>query len=423
MHTYENGFTDFQLNNRISGCAYSDCPELLNGTLQRQCQDALRQHRLNDDSASTIVDIILSDLSDKGGPEGNAELKWKIFFHNIGYALSAPCDDYEEMFGYILGFGYSEQTLREVVETTRWIKESNIINPYLAFRCAPVELWAEMNPLFDYVIKQDFISLIAIFDDVEMAKKLDRFDPKLTDALIDAQALVPFDPMSQLRGWFQAPHGISMREVEERIKAQFAALSSTANMMGKTMYKLAPELLGDYSFQAGMFNKKSLSVNSKDHLLRLLPRYHEYLKTNGETLAELIGSAITSMDNQLMHPGIMALLINDLQSSNITNERFLFQYYEKHSAGAYMDLQDKPDVLRERYMRALLSCKGAVDYGYAYGAVFEKLLSLESYDDIIKYAKSDEELASAYKVTHNKDILEMMSKSAISDQLSSDLGL
>lgn len=422
MHTYKNGFTNFKLHNRFGGCAYTDCPELLNGTLQRQCQDALRQHRLNDDSASTIVDIIQSDPIGKDS-EGNADLKWEIFFHNIGYALSAPCDDYKEMFEYIRGFGYSEQTLRQVVETTRWIKESNIINPYLAFRCAPVELWAEMNPLFDYVIKQDFIKLIAIFDDVEMAKKVDRYDPQLANALVDAQALVQFDPMSQLRGWFQAPQGISMREVEERIKAQFAALGSTADMMEKTMYKLAPERLGDYSFQVGLFSAKSLSVNTKDHMLRLLPRYHDYLKTNGETLAEFIGNAITSMDNQLMHPGIMALLTNDLQSSNITNERFLFQYYEKRSAGSYMDLQDQPEGLRERYMRALLSCKGAVDYGYAYGAVFEKLLSLESYDEIIKYAKSDEELASAYKVTNNKDILEVMSKSAISDQLSSDLGL
>jgi hypothetical protein len=422
MHTYANGFTDFKLHNRFGGCAYRDCPELLNGTLQRQCQDALRQHRLNDDSPSTIVDIIQSDPAKKDD-EGNGDLKWEIFFHNIGYALSAPCDDYEEMFRYIRGFGYSETTLRQVVETTRWIKESNIINPYLAFRCAPVELWAEMNPLFDYVIKQDFIKMIAIFDDVEMAKKLDRYDLQLSATLVDAQALVQFDPLSQLRGWLQAPQGISMREVEGRIKAQFEALGSNADMMEKTMYKLSPESLGDYSFQAGLFSTKTLTVNSKDHLLRLLPRYHDFLKTEGATLAKLIGDYITGMDTQVMHPGVMAILTNDLQSSNITNERFYFQYYEKHSAGAYMDLQDQPDALRERYMRALLACKGAVDYGYSYGSVFETLLSFETYDDIMAYAKTDDELASAYKATNNPDILEKMSSRAISDQLCGDLGL
>lgn len=428
MTSLSTGFTTLQLNNRMSAngaLPYDKCPGLMSGEVQRNCQSAFRQHMLTNTSVDDLLDSLMtmptSDLDDREAVD--------IFIVNAAFALSAPCEDYDALYEYIHDMFdcLDIDLLRECQNTTRWILDTNPVNPYLAFKNSSIDHWGALNEIFS--CGEKLLLLAVIFDDVQMAEKVSqsRFAGDFKRNLGEALAKTIFDPLSSVRCWAEMTNP-SMVEVECRISRQARALQTYQNttkpvafeLAGNLLYKITPEIGSQSEFSAGVYNLFALAAKSQDHMLRHIPRYFEFISHCPGIIEECLDAAISHKN-----PDLIPVLINDLRKAGIADCQILYKHIERNSYGEYLDKIDNKDILTQQYLEDLLSSSTLLkkEATRSYGVALQALLGFVDPALIDKYAKSDAQLQSAYSVTGNKKYLERMSEATTLDQLGADLGL
>lgn len=426
MTSLPSGFTGLQLNNRVDShgaLPYDECPDLMSGEVQRNCQSAFRQHMLKNTSIDELLEAFVP--TPKSNQDGREAVEH--FIANVAFALSAPCGDYDDLLEYILEkFEELDPSLfRACYDTTRWILGQNPVNPYLAFKKSSLENWGELNEAFS--VQDKLLQVAVIFDDVHMVDKISKsvFSRDFRKSLCTALAKTVFDPLSSVRGWADMTTP-SMMEVECRISRQAKALETTSfpvasmgwELSGHQLYKSAPEIAAQGEFYPGQYNLDSLAIRSKDHGLRHIPGYYELLIRYPEVIEDCLAAAMS--DN----PAIVPVLIDDLHKAGVPGHQILYKHIERRSPGEYLDKIASANTLEQEYVEDLLSSSAnQIRARKAHGMAIDALLAYVDPQHIDQCAKTDTQLRAAYAFTGEKRYLERMSEGTVVDQLGTDLGL
>lgn len=421
------GFTLLKTNNRRyeGGIPYTDSPGLMSGEIQANSQAAFRALMVKDASADEMFDAI-SRLPELKGSDRH---EFDILMANAAYALSAPCDDYDALFEYMISkFDELDPSCIDMCQdTTRYILESNPLNPYLAFKLSSLNNWEGMNPAF--AMNDRLLQMAVVFDDVEMVRKISEspfasvptsdFKKNLARAL----AKTAYDPLSGVRILFDMTTP-SMIEVEERILNQEKALglgvsklhSAAWEFRESVIYKAPEDVRLKNQFCEGGFDLFSLASFSKDHLLKHIPGYHKFVEHFPDMTVRCLSTAIQEKDANLI-----ALFTNDLISAGVSGYEILYRHIKNNSAGEYLEKISDPDSLVQNYVEDLLSFSES--FNPAVNISAQVLLGYVDPLLIDRYAKNNVQLKSAYAVTGDKKYLERMTETTIYNQLGIDLGL
>lgn len=427
MTSLTPGFTSLNINNLAHNKGtkpYGECPELVSGEVQASCQSAFRQHMLKNDSIDDLMAVFESMPESDIGDRDTID----ILVVNAAFALSSPCEDYNELFEYIYE-KFDEldiSVLQGCQDVTKWILDYNPINPYLAFKNSAVTNWGELNEVFSF--HENLLQMAVIFDDVAMVKKISESSlvGNFRKNLCDALAKTVFDPLSNVRCWANMAKP-AMIEIEIRIARQARALQMSTvssqsmawEFTGNNLYRIAPEIGSLTQFSSGEYDLLTLSTKSKDHMLRHTPGYSDLIRS----YPELVESCLeTAMIHDV--PNIIPVLISDLKKAGVPEHQILYKHLDKRSPGEYLDKITCSD-LEQQYVEDLLSFsanpKNQITRNY--NLSIQVLLGFVDPNMIDKYAKTDVHLQSAYTVTGEKKYLERMSESSAHEQLGSDLGL
>lgn len=409
---------------------YSEIPELMNGEIQRQCQAAFRAHMTKDTPPQELMGILSNLITNSS--ENYSE--FDILASNSAFALSAPCEDYPAIFEYInYVFEATDSTyFRYCQNTTSSIISANPLNPYMVFKQAPLTIWGRLDDAFGMYRNDVLLQLAVIFDDDDMVGKISSKRPNrpIVEKVSMALARVPYNPLSRVRAWLGTPMP-SMLEIEHRLSLQ---VKEVENMGFSTMdfsmnkspfsetrpYKTIPEHSSRTSFKAGQFNLSELEISSKDHYLRHLPGYKEFVKSFPGLLGDFLHKAVSSSVGHELIP----IFIDDLRNAGVPGHEILYLHVNNDSPGRYLDKTSSPDF-HESYMKDLLSYSGRSDEQglKAHNLAMKTLLSLDDEASIDRYAKTDTELRSAYMVTQDRKYLNRLSERGVEEHLDQELGL
>jgi len=417
-----NGFTTARDYSTYSG--------LMEGEIQEQCQAAFRAHMLN----GTDPQVLLQELDELKAYSQTRQTAQGLLASNAAYALSAPCRDYSDLFGYITkAFGAIDSTqFRRCQDTTGKIIAANPINPYLAFKFAPTTIWERLDDAFDMYRNGVLMQMAILFDDDQMVTKMASLS---TQEAIAKQAAVylakvPYDPLSKVRSWLGTSQP-SMREIECRIYHQthnldasldfdVSILSSSSKFSRTSLYKTAPEQSSKTDFCPGVFYIADLELHVEDHCLRHLPGYHSFIKA----FPKSIGDGIRKAKGKAQGPTLAKILTNDLLSAGTPGHDILYLYLGENTPGDYLDIIARPD-LPKIYMEDLLELSSYPEdkqWG-THNQVLRTLLSTVEPALIEQHAKTDVQLRSAFMVTNDKQYLGRLSENAVESHLVQDLGL
>lgn len=427
MSSPSSNFILLIVNNRRQdgGQPYTELPGLMSGEIQSNSQQVFRRHMLKGSSADEMLDDITSlpDFNDQEQGE------YDILMTNAAFALSAPCDDYDQLFKYMYArfAELDDYCLDLCLETTQFILESNPINPYLAFKQSLPERWMDLNNAFN--INDGLLQMAVIFDDVEMVEKIsnspfasltvDDFRKNVAKAL----AKTAYNPLSQVRDWADMTTP-SMIEVEQRIVLQSKMLELGASRLHSaawqfrenTIFKTLPEIGSVNKFHKGEFDLFNLASFQKDQLLRHIPGYHKFAAHFPEMIENCLKKAILDKDI-----GLISVFTNDLVAAGIPGHQILYRHIKGITPGEYLEKISDASLLRQHYIEDLLDFSAPFNPAAINAA--QVLLGHVDHSLIDIHAKTDHQLQSAYAVTGDRKYLERMSEATRHDQLGADLGL
>lgn len=408
---------------------YSETPALMTGELQRQCQAAFRSHMEKGTSPKALVELLSQIITEAS----ENYLALDILAANAAYALSAPCDDYPSIFAYInhIFEEVDETYFRYCRDTTSKIIEGNLLNPYIAFKQAPTEIWGRLDDAFDMYRNDVLLQLAVIFDDDKMVEKIASHRPNrsIADKVTSALSRVPYDPLSKVRSWLGSPNP-TMFEIEHRIALQkkivgdigFAVVDfsmKNSPFSAVNPYRSKPEYSTHTSFQAGVFSLSNLEIPLEDHALRHLPGYSNFVKAFPSSIGKFLHHAISNAKGQALIP----ILIGDLRNAGIPGHEILYLHIDNTVPGKYLDRIADPS-LKENFIKELLSFSGRSDEVLkAHNLAMKTLLSFEDNKDIDLHAITDTELRSAYLVTQDRKYLNLLSEHGVEEHLDHELGL
>ncbi|AXH60111.1 hypothetical protein PLA107_033415 (plasmid) [Pseudomonas amygdali pv. lachrymans str. M301315] len=350
----------------------------------------------------------------------------QILAANAFYALSKPCRDYVALLNYIklVCNAIRPDALSFHRDAGEAILDANPINPYLAYKQAPVEVWGSIDDAFELIRKKQLLRMAVSFDDAVMVEKI--FSYKSADQgvnLSNELSRMVFDPLSAVRALQGAPDSLTYTELERRIKRQLKCIESPEEDR-YWLSKTHPSASQASEFVPGLFSLGDLLINSLDHHLRHLPRYEVF----SQAQPGAVGDCITTLIDQTIEKNpakekLLATLIKDLDRGLSSHDEIFFKYCLGMSMGQYLDLAHNSNTYGKMIDRILdVSDTNSCDL-YLMRTAKLTLLSLVDPDLLCRHAKTDVQLRSAYLVTKDRSYLAKLSESGRDNQMGTDLGL
>lgn len=416
-----SSFTDILIRppsrNGVAPSDYETVPDLMSGDLQARCQEAFRSHLRQGHDPRTVFDSI-DGFADKQ--------KAQVLAANAFYALSRPCKDYVALLNYIKLVCNASQ--RDALSFHRdageAILDANPINPYLAYKHAPVEVWGSLDEAFELISKKQLLRMAVSFDDAVMVEKI--FSYKSNDQgvnLSNELSRMVFDPLSAVRAFQGAPESLSYTELEQRIKRQLKCIESPEE--GRHwVSKAFPSASQASDFVPGLFSQEGLLINSLDHHLRHLPRYEEFSQAEPGAIGGCITELIEhTLEENPAKEKLLATLIKDLDRGMSGHDEIFFKYCLGMTMGQYLDLAHNRNIYGQMLDRILDVSEPNGGDLYLMRTAKLTLLSLADPELLRRHARTDVQLRSAYLVTNDRFYLAKLSESGRDNQMGTDLGL
>lgn len=420
-------FQDPDIDPECASPGYDD-DQMTSGHYQKHAQNTLRQFMQVGASLSDILapiaDYMPTDEPDYEKHQ-NGESTEDILGTNLALALSIPAPDYAQLYKYAhrLFDSHAGKDVEFAYERSAMpLLNYNVVNAYKILRGLKDSDWE----LVGLAGNKNLLLKIAVAgEDCEMKNRL--LQTLDEDTPFDAHigkllAYTNYDAFSQIRRDHSQGQVILMSEVSERISEQMLALEGKSSLVVARMNGV----IDTNAPVTGCIMSQNMGVQLIDRDLRHLPRYQEYLSLYADDvmidLCETVKrcSSVTVCEERKK---VMAQLVNDLMSHGITLQHFVLRGFAGFSKARFLDTVSAPGSSYFACLRMLMNTNETAGKPL-YQSFITKLMKDVPAEDIIKAARNDDDLKSAYESTGHRVLLEHISNHiTIESILTSELGL
>lgn len=375
---------------------------LESGTLQVQCQNALRYYMLAGFSADMTQDA----------PNPSMTLQGRLsilppYSFQAALALTIPAPDYD------LLLQFAESQMPDPKAIACWmpnIPGHERIDWYGIYANSTVDAY-RLQDLFK-VNPRQIANRAVDLDDVKTAQRLiaDTEDPfsfqKVGAPLIEsALSQVPFKP-SKIRHMLSPDQPISLSELDLRVRQQFDVFTSAT--------------LGDDE-RWPVDDQSSISRNV-DFSVHTLPRYAEYLREFQSEFSSFFFLSlkdISRTDSSVNAEPVIKRLFNDVMASQEDHARTYLRNITRKRKAWIMD--QTPEALYNLYLRHALNDQQKTRPGDKLVSSF--FLKREPVKRILAACVDAIDIRAAYNATGNPFFIQQLPEDARADVLTTDLGL
>jgi hypothetical protein len=444
--TYKNGMTVLGIHAPESPddfvseqfCGLDVCSRFLDGSLQMQAQQAVRN--------CMNKGLGFDEISMRMRTENEFHNHDHVISCNMAYALSIPAPDWSELYQYCrLSSEAYDNDFLSFDFLMREVCLLNLANTYAIVYGAQPEALGHLRRALGY--NHDHVMRLALlFDDESAVTNLIDKDasPLMASACVDRNiAMFVYDPFSAIRASRKPSGGMAMGELYARTTNQIMAIfdeaehstgffSLTPTLQFKTVPQCKPQkticpISGVAFFKpsTGLLRKEDLALPDYDHKLLQMPQFSNFINHFKSEIGQFLSESVSTQKKPIQgwSTQILAGIAQELDRQGFPLKYFFLQHFGKLTPGAIMDIDLNNACPKARYLKLLLEHNTSPLKSRVEQSMTDFLIAAESPQAFKELDLDDEQLRAVYRHFPDKDLLSIMSESGVSKQLECDLGL